>query len=71
MIYETKKTQQMMKDGFGGDLDHCQDPGFFAGSFIIAIIFELLYPLEASCVYFGLAFATPPPHVEGFSALML
>ena len=33
----------------------------------------LLYPLEASGGYFGLAFATPPPppRVERFSALTL
>ena len=31
----------------------------------------LLYPPEASGGYFGLAFATPPPRVERFSALTL
>ena len=37
----------------------------------MSISLLLLYPPEASGEYFGLVFATPPPHVERFLALTL
>ena len=35
------------------------------------LMWSYLYPPEASSGYFGLAFTTPPPRVERFSALTL
>ena len=30
-------------DHFGGDLDHCQDPGIVNGFFIIVLIFSIYF----------------------------
>ena len=49
----------------GGFIIRCEN---FSGKTCFPV---LLYPPEASGGYFALAFATPPPRVERFSALTL